>query len=384
MVFPYLPYYYIRAKTFRCKSQSIRENQTVNSVPSSTAFLLQGVPVTRRKRIGPILTLLLLAPIIAEVLPGFTRFSVIFVVIPEIMTWGCGALLIREYIRRWNKGWISMLLMGIALAVAEEWVIQQTSIAPLIGLARNAYGRIWGVNWVYFLWAVGYESVWVVLVPVQFTELLFPERRANRWLKKRGFIIAHAVFVLGAFMAWYGWTQRARVKIFHLPPYTPPPLYIVSALLMILLLILVARALPERASRGGPTTGRSAPTAGAVGFAVTVLGSVWTAYVLLAFGWMPKALVSLSLAGGLAWCLSTFFLIHRWSSSHDWRDAHRLALVFGGMLACSIGGYAAFIVGGALRIDWIGKSLIDTAMIISLTFLWKERVKPHYPANLPL
>lgn len=139
-----------------------------------------------------------------------------------------------------------MLLMGIALAIAEEWVIQQTSIAPLVGLARNAYGRIWGVNWVYFLWAVGYESVWVVLVPVQLTELLFPERRANRWLKKRGFIIAHAVFVLGAFMAWYGWTKRARVMIFHLPPYTPPPLYIVGALLMILLLILVARALPER------------------------------------------------------------------------------------------------------------------------------------------
>ena len=345
----------------------------MNSVASSTAVLSPGAPVTRRKRIAPILTLLLLAPIIAEVLPGFTRFSVIFVVIPEIMTWGGGALLIREYVRRWNKGWISLLLMGIALAVAEEWVIQQTSIAPLVGLARNAYGRIWGVNWIYFLWAVGYESVWVVLVPVQLTELLFPEGRANRWLKKGGFIVAHLVFVLGAFMAWYGWTQRARVKIFHLPPYSPPPLYIVGALVVILLLILVARALPERASRGGRTTGRSAPNAGTVGFAVTVLGSVWTAYVILAFGWMPKAPVSLSLAGGLAWCLSTFFLIHRWSSSRDWSDADRLALVFGGMLACSIGGYAAFIAGGALRIDWIGKSLIDTAMIISLMLLWKRK-----------
>lgn len=33
-----------------------------------------------------------------------------------------------------------MLLLGLALALAEESVIQQTSIAPLAGLAQVAYG----------------------------------------------------------------------------------------------------------------------------------------------------------------------------------------------------------------------------------------------------
>src|SRR5579862_7045872 len=108
---------------------------------------------TRHRRIGPAFALLLLSPIIAEVLYGATRLSVIFVLIPEIMTWGCAALLIRECVRRWRKGWPSMLLMGLALAVAEECIIQQTSIAPLVGLAEHAYGRVWGVNWIYFLWA---------------------------------------------------------------------------------------------------------------------------------------------------------------------------------------------------------------------------------------
>ena len=101
-----------------------------------------------------------------------------------------------------------MLLLGLAMAVAEECVIQQTSIAPLVGLAQHAYGRVWGVNWVYFLWALGYESVWVVLVPVRLVELIFPARRKGLWLRTRGFVIVSIVFILGACMAWYGWTPK--------------------------------------------------------------------------------------------------------------------------------------------------------------------------------
>ena len=49
-------------------------------------------------------TLLVMAPVIAEVLSGATRLSVLFVLIPEIMVWGVGALLARELVRRWLGG----------------------------------------------------------------------------------------------------------------------------------------------------------------------------------------------------------------------------------------------------------------------------------------
>ena len=78
-----------------------------------------------------IASLLLLSPLIGEVLSGATRISFIFAFIPEIMVWGCGALLIREAVRRWGGGWISMLSLGLALSIAEEFIIQQTSLAPL-------------------------------------------------------------------------------------------------------------------------------------------------------------------------------------------------------------------------------------------------------------
>jgi hypothetical protein len=319
------------------------------------------LPSSRWQRTGPIISLLLLAPVISEVLYGATRVSVIFVLIPEILTWGCGALIIRECVRRWKKGWSSMLLLGLALAVAEEWVIQQTSIAPLVGLAQHAYGRVWGVNWVYFLWALGYESVWVVLVPVQLTELLFPVRREQPWLRPRGLVIASGVFVLGAFMAWYGWTQRARVLIFHMPPYSPPLLYLAAAVGVIVLLILTAYTLPSGWRLDRLAGSYSAPSPLLLVLTVTVLGSAWSAFVLLGFGSRPDVPFLLALAAGVAWCGLTLFLMRRWTSSSDWGDTHRFALVFGGVLGCMLGGFVVFKIGGALRIDWIGKAVLNAA-----------------------
>src|ERR1700749_5332801 len=97
------------------------------SIPANTS--LSDLPPTRFR--GAIWTLLILAPVISEVLSGSTRLSILFVLIPEVMVWGGGALLCRELVRRWRAGATSLLLLGLALSVAEEFIIQQTSIAPL-------------------------------------------------------------------------------------------------------------------------------------------------------------------------------------------------------------------------------------------------------------
>ena len=78
---------------------------------------------SRLSRIAPALSLLALAPVVAEVLSGATRVSFIVVLIPEIMVWGCGALLIREIVLRWRGGWTSMLLLGLALSVPRRKIV---------------------------------------------------------------------------------------------------------------------------------------------------------------------------------------------------------------------------------------------------------------------
>jgi hypothetical protein len=85
----------------------------------------------RERFAAPIWTLILLAPFIAEVLSGSTRTSILFVFVPEVIVWGVGALLCRELVRRWRAGGVSLLLLGLALSIAEEFIIQQTSLAPL-------------------------------------------------------------------------------------------------------------------------------------------------------------------------------------------------------------------------------------------------------------
>lgn len=330
---------------------------------------------SRWQRIGPIITLLFLSPVISEVLYGATRLSVIFVLIPEILTWGCAALLIREFVRRWHKGWQSMLLLGLSLAVAEEWVIQQTSIAPLVGLAQHAYGRVWGVNWVYFLWALGYESVWVVLFPVKLVELLFPARRNELWLRARGLIIASFVFVLGACMAWYGWTQRARVFIFHMPPYNPPPVYLLAGFGAIILLILCAYALPSSHLREDDVVSHVAPGPWTVVLVFCSLGLPWSAFVLAGFGSFPSIPFSAALAAGLIWAGATFLVARRWTRAPNWSDTHVFASVSGGILACMLGGFIVFKVGGALRIDWIGKAVLNVIAALWLLSV-SRKVRP--------
>jgi len=53
-------------------------------------------PSTQKGHAAPAWTLVLLAPLISEVLPGATRISAIFVFPIEVAIWGGGALLIRE------------------------------------------------------------------------------------------------------------------------------------------------------------------------------------------------------------------------------------------------------------------------------------------------
>jgi len=315
--------------------------------------------------IGPVLTLLLLAPLVAEVLSGATRLSYIFVLVPEIMVWGVGALLAREATRRWQAGGRSLLLLGLALAIAEEIVIQQTSLAPYAWAGTSAtYGRAVDVNWLWLLAMLGYESVWVVLAPVQITELLFPSRRVEPWLRRRGLAISGIVFIIGSFIAWFAWTQNARPKVFHVAKYQPPAWQLLMGVAVIALLILGAYKL--RASRCGQH-GQKTPSPWVVGLAAFILGLGWYVLIAIAYGAIPTLPIGIPLLGGSLWAGVAFLMIERWSACLNWQDGHRLALASGAVVACMVGGFG----GSSLwpRIDLIGKVVMNLMAVILLVYL---------------
>lgn len=319
-------------------------------------------------RIGPALTLIVLAPMIAEVLPGATRMSAIFVLPIEMGYWGVGALLIRAVVRRYKLGWQNMLLLAVALCFGEELLIQQTSFAPLvIALTKGApYARDFGLNWLYLLWAIGYEGVLVVLVPVMLAELIFPNRRAQSWVSPGGLAIAAIYMALACFGAWFSWTQYARTKVFHLPPYTPPPDHLIAAAAAIAVLILLALG-PTRRLLSKPFAALVPPRPLLVALPAFVLSVLWYALILLAFRIRPDVPPLAAAAAGIIAGLGSMVLFGRWSAHPAWSKWHRFGVVSAAMAGTMGVGFVGFI--GAAPLDLYGKAILDIAALALLLVL---------------
>ena len=325
---------------------------------------------TRQRFRGAIWTLLLLAPFISEVLSGSTRTSVLFVFLPEVMVWGVGALLSREMVRRWRAGGVSLLLLGLALSVAEEFIVQQTSLAPLpFPGSHPDYGRMWGVNLVYLLFMLGFESVWVVVVPVQVTELCFAKVADRPWLRRGGVIVSCVVFLLGCRIAWYGWTQRARPTL-HAAPYHPPAGLL--ALGFVLITALIGGAyLARRVGVGTADVQRGMVPAWAAGLTAFVMGVAW--FGLISQNFIPKPVEPfwIMIVAGVVWAAVAFVLFVRWSSRRPaWGEGHRFAAVLGATLACMAAPYLS--IAAWPRIDVVGKVIFDVLAVIGFVVLGRK------------
>src|SRR5947208_7121456 len=97
--------------------------------PDSTRVI--PLPVTTKWRTtAPLVVLIFLSPVLTEVLAGIVRVTTLWLLVPEMAVYGLAAVLIREVVRRMHRGWGTILVLGIAYALAEECVILQTSLTP--------------------------------------------------------------------------------------------------------------------------------------------------------------------------------------------------------------------------------------------------------------
>ena len=326
--------------------------------------------LTKTNDFAPAITLMFFAPLVAEILPGATRFSAIFVFPIEVCVWGGGALLIRYAVRRRQLGWLSMLLLALALAVAEECLIQQTSLAPMvIRLKGETYARAGGINYVYLLWALIYEAVFVVIVPIHLVELLYPSRLERPWISKLGLWVIIPLFLIGSVLAWFSWTRIARPKVFHLPIYTPPAPQIILAVIIILSLIFIAlkkaSVLPQK-----PMTPPSP-------ILLIIAAAIWSillyGLVLLGFGIAPQFPPAAAIAGGIILAIAGLLTIPRWKSHQRWKPLHIFALVLGILLGSMAISFIGFI--GSAGPDLYFKIIMDGIAVILLAIWAFKRVR---------
>lgn len=149
--------------------------------------------------------------------------------------YGSGALLVRDYARRWGKRWRSILLLGAAYGIVEEGILVRSFFNPQwkdLGIL-GSYGRWLGVNWVWAEWLAIYHAIFSIAIPIFLVELTFPQSRNQLWLSKNSRILFHGLLVasvLAGFLAF---------------PYDAPFLGLVGCVVAVVLLGWFAKHVPN-------------------------------------------------------------------------------------------------------------------------------------------
>lgn len=329
--------------------------------------------ITKWRTAAPLVTLIILSPVLTELLPGIVRVTTLWLLVPEMAVYGLAAVLIREVTRRMHRGWATILMLGIAYALAEECVILQTSLTPQFFPAGiSSFGWAAGVQWIYLMAMLAYESVYAIVLSIALTELLFPDRRDDPWLSRRGIRLAIVIFLLGAVGVWWLWSHVGLQK-FGPATYQIPFLHVGLALAAIIVLVALVLALPKRI--GKPAT-RRAWSPWLLGPIAFIFGLFW--WIMVGLPYIPSSVFRgasplVPIVVGLIWAVLALLVIRSLSSGrYGWQDRHRLALILGAVLANMIGGTLGILA--ASPVDKIGKLVFDlVAFILLVCLAWQLR-----------
>jgi hypothetical protein len=227
------------------------------------------------------------------------------------------------------------------------------------------YARAFGVNYVYLTWAVLYEVIFVVFIPVALVELLFNDRREETWLNTIGVTIVGALFVPACFLAWFLWTHIVREKVLHLEAYVAPMNYVIVSAAVIGFLIWLAlgpasRSLAVRSSSSRP------PWVWVV-FVLSGLASVVIYFlILLGFGIWPTFPPLVAVAIGVALAALIVGLLPRFCAHESWGLWHTVAVLYGSMLTMM--GIFFFGFQGSTAIDFYGKVVVDLIAVVGMAW----------------
>ena len=273
------------------------------------------------RKLLPALVLFFLAPAIAELLSSsappaefFSPFGFAIIVV----LYGSGAILARELVLRWRKGWFSLLTLGAAYAIVEEGLLCKSFFNPNwmdVGIL-GSYGRWAGVNWVWSLELILYHAIISIVIPILLVELIFPRWRHESWAGKKLSITLGVLLAMDVVFGYLWMTD-----------YQPGAIASVLAMAVVVALGIVAWRLPQK-----PVAPRSVKVRNPAWFwLIGLLGMV--AFYLL-FGGLPHTglhpLVTMFI--GLVYAGGAGLLVMRLSGNGTaWTDKHRFALAAGAL-----------------------------------------------------
>lgn len=186
--------------------------------------------------------LALLSPFIAELLSGSSppaEFFPIFGPLVLIPMYGGGALLVRELVLRWDKGWASVIILGAAYGIIEEGIAVKSFTDPAwvdLG-ALGEYGRMLDVNWVWTVWLTIFHSMISISLPILILGLWYPRLKDERILTESQFRLVGLLFVVDIAVC--------AVLFVFAQEHVPPPIQYIGWFLAVYVLIGLARRVPK-------------------------------------------------------------------------------------------------------------------------------------------
>lgn len=286
------------------------------------------------KRRWTVLTLLLLAPFVGEVMSASTPITDIGGLIFFIPMYGAGALLIRELVWRRKRGWVSIVLLGLAYALIEEGLAVQAIFNPggveAASWGLHAGGYVFGVYGMFAVAVCLYHAIWSIAMPIALVDLLFPRVYRKPLLSNRGLVVAAVTYALGVGVVAY--IARTIVA----PGYAAPVHLLVATAIVTTILVGLGLYLLPRV-RTAARDRIFAPRLWQVGLFGILAGFVFMSFFTMPVQYMPQftkdAWPLVPLFGASLILLSVYFTLRRWSRSSDWSKAHELCFVGGVIFA---------------------------------------------------
>ncbi len=218
---------------------------TLRGVPGSSAV----ARFLRWLRAHPILCLALLTPGIPEYLstssavirlftdPTFFFFQLAI----NVGQYTGGALLIREAMIRWRKGWGSVVLLALAYGITEEGLGDNTLFNSSNGRdgTLGSFGHFAGVNWVWAAGVLAFHVIYSIGIPLIALRLALPETAGRSLLGRRG--------IAAAFASLIGATGVETAFVYAEFAFWMGTALFVGCLVVITALVLAARRLPSGA-----------------------------------------------------------------------------------------------------------------------------------------
>ncbi len=295
----------------------------------------------------------------AELLSGSTPPLLFFNPIAFLLFisfYGCGAVLARELIVKWDKGKASLLLVGAAYGVWEEGIAVKSFFDPNwvdLGIL-GSFGRWLGVNWIWVFELTVYHAVISITIPVVLVEVLFPHIKGEELLGRRG--KATAVF---AFIA------STIVLNRFLTDFQMGLEYYLLCLILIGVFTYAAYRLPNDIGRG--TAELPSPKR------LLLFGFTWviTWYAIFWIGpYIVKNPVIIALLGAMQ-----LYLSYRYLSRFNWEfatDKHYVGIIFGVLLWHIILAPIIEIAHPNPAENPAGMTLVGLAYLFFMIKLWRR------------